>query len=536
MTELLFRTEDLEAQEIKDLFVETDLDRRVVDTLKSRSPVVLVGSRGVGKSFLLRVAAGELKARFEDDRVLPVYLSFVKSSLLATDNPEKLQAWMLSKIAAAVIRSAKKFGLLDKPSAALTVLAGGRPNASISSTRIEELAEQLELGWKDDGGEFDFSIVPSAEHVKEAVSDICEDLDIARIVILVDEAAHVFVPEQQRTFFTLFRDLRSSRINMKAAVYPGVTHYGESFQPVHDAEFIVLDRDIWSSDYVVNMKAMVENQAEPALLKILRERGENFTILAYACSGNPRLLLKSIARAPSLSTNEVNSAIREFYRDQIWSEHSQLASVYLGHRELVDWGRKFIENAVLPLIKVRNDAAISTSGRTTLAIWVHRDAPKRAVQAFRILQYTGVLKEHALGIKATRSEVGTRYVVNVGCVLSVEPTPAQSGLAIVRASDPKRMIEFGGAHDVFATLNFIPSNQEQTSVADALRTRLLRSVRELDLTEWQKDRLEGLNLTKVRDVLSATDGRLQQAYYVGPARARQMKNAAEASVMEFLSG
>lgn len=536
MTELLFRTEDFTQDELANMFVETELDRKVVDALKARAPVVLVGSRGVGKSFLLKVAASELREDFEEDHVLPVYLSFVKSSLLATDDPAKLKAWMMSKIASAIVRSAKKFGLLEKPSAALTLLAGGRTSASVGTTKLESLVDKLESGWKDEHEAFDLSIVPSVEELKEAVSDLCDDLDIARIVVLVDEAAHIFVPEQQRTFFTLFRDLRSPRLNLKAAVYPGVTHYGDAFQPIHDAEFIVLDRDIWGVDYISNMKEMVERQAEPRLLKTLRERGENFTILAYAASGNPRLLLKSITKSPALTSTEVNSAIREFYRDQIWSEHSQLASTYAGHRGLVDWGRKFIESTVLALLKLRNDVALSSGGKTALAFWVHRDAPKRAVQALRILQYTGVLKEHALGIKASRGEVGTRYVLNVGCVLAYESNPVQTGLAIVRASDPRRMIEFGGAHEAFHSLNFLSSDQESSSVSDALRRRLTRSVRELDLTEWQKDKLEELGLTKIRDVLSASDDKLQQAYYVGPTRARQMKNAAETSVLEYLSG
>lgn len=536
MADLLFRTEDLTPEEIKDLFVETDLDRKVIDALKSRLPTVLVGSRGVGKSFLLRVAVSELKATFDDDRVLPVYLSFVKSSLLATDDPIKLKAWMMARITSAILRSAKKFGLLDRQSAALSVLAGGRTSASLTSTKIEQVVERLEAGWKEDGEEVDVSIVPSADEVREAVTELCDDLSIARVAVMIDEAAHVFVPEQQREFFTLFRDLRCAKLNLNAAVYPGVTHYGETFQPVHDAEFITLDRDIWSSDYLESMKQMVERQAEPKLLKTLRERGENFSILAYAASGNPRLLLKSVTKAPSLSSTDVNAAIREFYRGQIWSEHSQLAAVYSGHRELVDWGRKFIESNVISLIKLRNDVALSTSSRTCLAIWVHRDAPKRAFQAFRILQYTGVLKEHALGIRASRGEVGTRYVVNVGCVLAAEANPTQNGFRIASVSDPRRMVEFGASHDVFRSLAFISPDNEKTSVSDALRTRLSKSIEELDLTDWQKEKLRELGLLRIKDVLAAPDDVLQRAYYVGPVRSRQMKNAAETSVMEYLSG
>lgn len=537
MTELLFRTEDLTPEEISSLFVETDLDRRAVDALKTRQPVVLVGSRGVGKSFLLKVAASEMRAAFDADRVLPVYVSLVKSSLLATDEESKLRAWILSRLAGAIIRSAKKAGLLDKPSAALSMLAGGKPAISLATTRIEQLADSLEQGWKGGVEQLNLSIVPSVEDFKEAIDELCEELDLRRIAVFIDEAAHVLIPEQQRVFFTLFRDLRSPRLILNAAVYPGVTHYGETFQPIHDAQFFSLDRDIWASDYIANMKAMVERQADPSLLKTLREKGQNFTILAYASSGNPRLLLKTISKSPSLSAPEVNAVIREFYRGQIWAEHSQLGSVYAGHRNIVDWGRRFIETIVLKQLKSRNDEAMrALAPRTSLAVWIHRDVPKRSMQALRILQYTGILKEHALGIKASRSEVGTRYLVNVGCVLSMESNPAQTGFQLIRASDPRRMVEFGAGHEAFQSLLNIAPDTEKSSVSEALRQRLSQSVRILDLTEWQKGKLEEQGFMTVRDVLGATDDQLQGAYYVGPARARKMKNAAETSVLEYLSG
>jgi hypothetical protein len=537
MVDLLFRTEDLTPDEISDYFVETELDRRVIDALKSRQPVVLVGSRGVGKSFLLKVAARELRTSFDENNILPVYVSFIKSSLLASDDGRKLEAWMLSRISGAIIRAAKKQGLLDKPSRALTSLAGGPPSTSLSETLIERLADSLELGWKGGSEPLDLSIVPSVEAFREAIDDLCEEAGISRIAVFIDEAAHVLNPEQQRVFFTLFRDLRAPKMTLNAAVYPGVTHYGETFQPVHDAEFHSLDRDIWAPGYVASMKEMVEKQADPKLLRILREKGENFSLLAYASSGNPRVLLKTVSKSPSLSASEISSTVREFYRDQVWMEHSQLASVYLGHRELVDWGRSFIEGTVLRALKARNDEALSgPSPKTALSIWIHRDAPKRAVEALRILQYTGILKEHSLGMRATRGEVGTRYVVNVGCVISMESNPAQTGYALVRASDQRRMIEFGANHDVFQALANLTSGVETSSISEALRQRLIQSVRVLDLTDWQKDTLEKHGFTTIKDVLGASDVELQRGYYVGPQRSRQMKNAAETSVLEYLSG
>ena len=64
MVEFFYRTEDIRSDEVLDYFVETKEDRRIVDSLKGRNPTILEGSRGVGKSFLFRVAEAETPQRF----------------------------------------------------------------------------------------------------------------------------------------------------------------------------------------------------------------------------------------------------------------------------------------------------------------------------------------------------------------------------------------------------------------------------------------------------------------------------------------
>ena len=82
MNEFLIRTEDIDNSELLKIFVETQQDRELLEMLKNRTPVVLIGSRGVGKSFLMKVAAAELKRDFAEKHVLPVYLTFIKSTHL----------------------------------------------------------------------------------------------------------------------------------------------------------------------------------------------------------------------------------------------------------------------------------------------------------------------------------------------------------------------------------------------------------------------------------------------------------------------
>lgn len=151
------------------------------------------------------------------------------------------------------------------------------------------------------GETVDTSGIPDIEEVKEALEDLAEELGIKRFALLMDEAAHIFLPTQQRQFFTLFRDLRSHCVTCNAAVYPGVTSYGDTFQPTHDATMVSLNRDINDSGYVESMRQIVEKQADSTLQKKITKNGQNFSVLAYAATGNPRLLLKTVADAPNIN-------------------------------------------------------------------------------------------------------------------------------------------------------------------------------------------------------------------------------------------
>src|SRR5690606_12337696 len=113
----------------------------------------------------------------------------------------------------------------------------------------EKIANLYEASWKKSDLTIDTSVIPSIETFRDALEDVCEDLGIDRFSFFFDEVAHIFRPEQQRQFFTLFRDLRSPYITCNAAVYPGVTSYGNTFQPTHDATFLQIARDIHASDY-----------------------------------------------------------------------------------------------------------------------------------------------------------------------------------------------------------------------------------------------------------------------------------------------
>ena len=536
MADFFFRTEDIRPDEVLDYFVETSKDRQIVDALKNRNPVVLVGSRGVGKSFLLRVAQKELMDKFEVDRVFPVYISFVRSSLLHSSDPDQFKHWMLARICSSVMRGLTKSGMLGGIPKSIGLLAGGTVTSMIGRTKVEEIADTYEASWKTPQMAVSADGLPTVDDLKEALEDLGGELKISRFALLFDEAAHIFLPDQQRQFFTLFRDLRSHCITCNAAVYPGVTTFGETFQPVHDATMLTIDRDILSIDYVDNMREIVQKQADSSLLAQIAQYGKNFSTLAYAATGNPRLLLKTIARCPKVSSQQVNETIREFYRVDIWSEHSTLSDKYLGHKALIDWGREFIENNVLVDIKSKNDHRLLSDKATSAFFWIHRDAPEIIKEALRVLAYTGIVVEHATGIKSSHSQIGKRYVVNLGCLFALELSPTNSGFDIAKELTPKGMTEYGANHSSYKKLTDQATLVINGGIALALDFQLDRPANVLDLTSWQLDKLNELGLKTVRDVLNATEEKLKEANYVGDVRARRMRNAAVAAVLEYLSG
>jgi hypothetical protein len=491
MSDLFYRTEDIKPDEVIEYFVETSRDRELINALKDRHPVVLSGSRGVGKSFLLRICEQELFGDQETTRILPVYLSFTRSSLINTSDPQQFQHWMLAKICSRILRTLQKHGFVIRSKDAITTLSGDRSDLSFKNdTRLETLTKSYEESWQDPPENLSTSGLPSIDDFKDAIEEICNEAKLNRINVLLDEAAHILIPEQQRQFFTLFRDLRSPYVTCKAAVYPGVTSYGDTFQLTHDATFINFERDVLGSDYVSTMREIVERQAQSDLLSSIKKRDKNFTLLAFAANGNPRVLLKTLDRVPRLTSHDINELIREFFRNDIWS----------------------------------------------CFFWIHRDAPHPVREALNLLAYSGIVSEHATGIKATRSEVGTRYQVNLGALLALETTPTQTGLDVARNLTPKRMSEFGANHPSYEPLIESAPEFTEPDTGAILQQQLQKPLSVLDITAWQSRKLGELDLETVGDVLRASESKLMELSYVGEKRSRRIRNAALAAIFEYLSG
>ncbi|MER6322744.1 hypothetical protein [Streptomyces coelicoflavus] len=528
--EIVYRTEDIPPEEILDLLVETETDRTLIDSLKGRSPVILKGSRGVGKSFLMRAAEAEIKEEFSSRKVLPVYVTFAQAGLIRQDTPDSFLMWMMAKLCTNILRAASTFGLTLPGGSAITAIQGTTAIGSYSG--MEKVEAIFESSWKHEPQETLPVSVPDPEVLRDAVEDLCRFTGIRRVILFVDEAAHVFIPEQQRQFFTLMRDLRSPYLTVKAAVYPGATSYGHAFQPTHDATVLSVDRQVTDPEYASAMRSIVYKQ-DGALKRQIEPNGDVFDTLAYAAAGNPRILLKTLLMRSPFNRRNTQETIREYYRGDIWREHSNLAERYPGHRELIDWGRTFIEDTVLSTLYARN---VGRSSQTSSFFWIHRDAPQAVREALRLLCYSGIVQEGDSGMRATRGEIGTRYMVNLGCLFAQDAEPIKFGQNVRQHLYVKRMVEFGANHSSYRPIDKFSLDAVNSTGNQALEAQLERPISYLDVTDFQRAKLEELGFRTIGEVLKSDEDAFKRAYYVGTKRARQMRNAAVTAVLEYLSG
>lgn len=538
MNEIHLRTENIKPEELKNIIVRANLENEIIRTLKSHSNLILEGSRGTGKSFLMKYALYELEADFSNNRILPVYVTFMASTLIHTNDPFQFRNWMIARILRELVKSSLKKGIIISNYA--STLLNIERNADKSSTLFDTLISTYEDSYKNPGSGIDASSIPELNDIIDALNEICEKNNLKGIYFYFDEAAHIFRPEQQRQFFTLFRDFRSPYVSSKASIYPGITHLGTTFEAVHDAVFKKIERNIQDTNYLDFMYQIVQKQASERILKSIDQNKELFNTVIFCSNGNPRILLKTTESLSKINSSEIDNLIRTFFRNEIWTEHTLLGEKFKGHKALVDWGRIFIEETVIPnLIKKNFDSAGNIKTESSTFFWMHKDCPAQVKEALRLLTYTGIIRKIDDGVKGTRSLIGTRYEVNFGVLLSQVNNPTKNSKDIIDNLQINNFSEYGQNHQVYSSLlSDELSIEDDQMLVKSLNSILLKPISVLDLTNWQKTKLKDeAGLKTIKELIETSEemliSRLKQ---VGVVRARQMKNAAFAEVLEYISG
>jgi len=422
---LVDRTESLDDKSIIDYFIERNDDKIV--RLLDKEQYLLEGSRGVGKTMLMKTAMLQSLEKFGQNSILPVWISFEESIRLerisiVNNNIDPFLQWTMGKILLETLYMILKtkpevIKELDNKLAKFFGKEAISPDEKYSDL-LKEYIKTLEKADIKDSSELEKE-TPSKELMnaldnpyafKEFLLTLIEDFKLSRIVFLFDEAAHVFSYSQQEKFFTFFKSLRDPKIACKAAVYPGITNYGKSFERGQDAKELRIGWDARKVDdlrYIKNiLKKRIQGYDKKAW-EILTVDNDVIDMICICSNGNPRFafhIVDELKFDKKISTQVLINTIRSVFKTK-WTEFSTLKQRLLKYEIHINEAEKLMKEIIIPNLvewnknKIKKDKKSKLSGGFNMSTGVY----DKLYKVFSILDYSSLINinhsKKALGQK-----------------------------------------------------------------------------------------------------------------------------------------
>ena len=324
------RAEFLSKTELEEWTATTSQDRSILSKLKGPGTKLLTGPRGSGKSTLLRQAYYEILDHGVD---LPAYVNYSRSLALeplfhrAANALQLFRQWVLLKIVVGLANAISE--------AAVPMPERLAKTADIAGDFIRELE-------RGNQPELPVSMIAPSELIT-GIEQWTKEMGRRRCILLLDDAAHAFSPDQQREFFELFRELRSRTVAAKAAVYPGVTSYSPNFHVGHEAEVI----EAWfrpeNDDYLPTMREIFDRRLPTTLKDRLRNRQELLDYLALASFGLPRGYLVMLSQLLGVEEDDSRTPSRQLADHAISDHADSVRHIFMSLAEKLPRYKRFVE-------------------------------------------------------------------------------------------------------------------------------------------------------------------------------------------------
>ncbi len=382
------RAEDLAEHDLERLTAIVPNDESILRRMMGPGPKLLKGPRGSGKSNYLKRAYYKLRAK---RNVMVAYINYsqhlaLEPLMLRSERAlEIFRQWLIYKIIIALDESLGDDAPVSLKLAAeqgiafineLQTSVGQVPTLTPPPIAPSELLLMIE-GW-------------------------CYDTGRSRAVLLMDDAAHAFMQQQQREFFEVFRALRSRTVACKAAIYPGVTSYSPFFNVGHEAEEI----EVWirpdSPDYLDAMYAIYSARFPVALQASVRR--ELVDLAAQASFGLPRNFLNILSdslgdsdddqeegaskiTAPTL--RRLRDAVRE-NADRVRSLFEEISRKLPRYENFIQVGLE-LQGSMIDAIRDTNKQRTTKSAKY-IGIAVAQPWDADLTQVVSLLEYAGVVR------------------------------------------------------------------------------------------------------------------------------------------------
>lgn len=402
------RAEYLSAKELEQWTTYTPRDEQIIKKLLGPGAKLLIGPRGSGKSTLLRSAYYRSLSAGD---VLPVYVNYARSLALEPlfhKHAAALQLfrqWLVYKI---IVSTREIFERLKLP-----LPADLAQRAAIGRALIDK----LENGFAPDS--LDDPISPNALlGMLEMWASLAQR---SRCVLLLDDAAHAFSPEQQREFFEVFREIRSRRVSGKAAVYPGVTSYSPHFHVGHEAELL----EVWfhpeEEGYLDAMRALVAKRLPQELSQKLSDRQDLVDYLALAAFGLPRGFLTMLSQLLGIEEGSNTKPSRQGAETSVAAHAQAVRGVFSALSGKLPRFRKFVqvgkelESALVRTLRIYNKLQTTASKKAQI-VGIEEPLPPELQRMLNLLEYAGIVRNVGTvsrGVKGRFARYAVHYALLV---------------------------------------------------------------------------------------------------------------------------
>ncbi|TMO70145.1 hypothetical protein CWC17_18775 [Pseudoalteromonas sp. S3785] len=388
----------------------------IIKRLTQSGAKLLTGPRGCGKTTLMLKAYNKLSKKGQSG-AFPVYVNFKSSLKLEPVYKSKANGgfwfsqWMYLKIYEGIYSSFQDMGYQDKL------------DIKVKLDTAKKVLGLLELGE-----------IAKAEKEKIELTtyDLEEDIGCVmsltgkpRCVLLLDDAAHAFSPEQQHDFFEFFRKIKSRRVSPKAAIYPGVTNFPPTFNVGHDAEEINAWVNPEGDNYMWFMTTMLSRRLPKAVYERLSKEDSLLTIMCYSAFGIPRILLNMVRSF--YSEEEVDGSVEyqiSFNRTKLMAQvkdsNKRALAVYTSLEKKLPTYINYVEEGdvvigkIIDLIKTYNkDKKID---RKSISIAIKKELSSDLKKILGFFQYAG-LASHKGQVSRGEKGVFEIYIINLAALV-----------------------------------------------------------------------------------------------------------------------
>lgn len=370
----ILSADDFEEAEFEEYHTFQVYEENIIQNLILHGPILLKGSRGSGKTALLKEAYFRTRKSPYSENIVGIFVNLRHMPLLQKSGSE-YENYFCTLVSSTILNSiAEPF---------------------LCTNSVTELQSEL---------------IQLAKKIKK------------RIILFFDDAAHLGRESSLQTFFDIFRTLSCSYISCKATIYPGVTEFGTRFDMLNDATVIDVARNDEFPQFDTFFLHLLQKRFNKSLghakLPDRINLEQMSRLLAICVNGNPRAFIKACGKlVDNASSSEkiellnIENTIKSLATDYFWPLLQEIEPK-LGPYEKVVPVADAIANILLEVID--KNYKLDDYGNSCLISKIYTEKLKKA---FEILEYVGFIVKKEASRKLKSGGRGPRYVFNLSLIL-----------------------------------------------------------------------------------------------------------------------